>query len=123
AAEYRQRFHADVVVDLFCYRKYGHNEGDEPRFTQPQMYAAIDKKRTIREVYVDSLVKTGKITVETAKTIEENRKAFLDEALEEAKTGSFDLVPSAMGGLWTNYVGGRDADTPDADTRVARPKL
>ena len=46
AAEYRQRFHGDVVLDLFCYRKYGHNEGDEPRFTQPEMYAAISKRKT-----------------------------------------------------------------------------
>ncbi|MBC7171256.1 MAG: 2-oxoglutarate dehydrogenase E1 component, partial [Polyangiaceae bacterium] len=123
AAEYRQRFHSDVVIDLYCYRKYGHNEGDEPRFTQPRMYAAIDKKRTIREVYVDQLVKTGKITLETAREIEERRKRFLDRSLEEAKTGSFDLVPSAMGGLWTTYTGGRDADTPKADTRVKREVL
>ncbi len=123
AAEYRQRFHGDVVIDLYCYRKYGHNEGDEPRFTQPRMYSAIDKKRTIREVYVDKLVETGKITIETAKEIEEKRKRFLDKALEEAKTGSFDLVPSAMGGLWTSYTGGRDADTPRSETRVKREVL
>ncbi len=123
AAEYRQRFHGDVVIDLYCYRKYGHNEGDEPRFTQPRMYAAIDKKRTIREVYVDKLLATGKITQETAREIEERRKHFLEKALEEAKTGSFDLVPSAMGGLWTSYTGGRDADTPKADTRVKREVL
>ena len=48
--------HDDVVIDLYCYRKYGHNEGDEPRFTQPLMYEAVDQKRTVRQVYVDRLV-------------------------------------------------------------------
>jgi 2-oxoglutarate dehydrogenase E1 component len=123
AAEYRQRFHADVVVDLYCYRKYGHNEGDEPRFTQPRMYSAIDKKRSVREVYVERLEETGKITRQTAQEIEERRKRFLEKALEEAKTGSFDLVPSAMAGLWESYTGGRDADVPKADTRVPREEL
>ncbi len=55
AVEFRERFHKDVVIDMFCYRKYGHNEGDEPRFTQPVMYAVIDKKPTVRQAYVARL--------------------------------------------------------------------
>jgi hypothetical protein len=79
AADYRQRFGRDVVIDLYCYRKYGHNEGDEPRFTQPLMYAAIDQKRTVREVYIEKLVELGKITRQQAtRHREPPRAAFLD---------------------------------------------
>ena len=62
AIEFRQRFKQDVVIDMYCYRKYGHNEGDEPRFTQPLMYALIDKKPTVREVYVARLVAAGQVS-------------------------------------------------------------
>jgi 2-oxoglutarate dehydrogenase E1 component len=124
ATEYRQRFRADVVLDLFCYRKYGHNEGDEPRFTQPAMYAAIDRKQTVREVYVEHLVKRGKLTREQAEEIKVRRQRDLERALEETrKNGNYNLIPASMLGLWTEYQGGKDLDSPDADTRFAREKL
>lgn len=124
AAEYRQRFHADVVLDLFCYRKYGHNEGDEPRFTQPEMYAAIDRKNTVREVYIEHLVKTGKLTVEQAEEIKHQRQQDLETALEDTRNnGNYNLIPASMLGLWTDYRGGNDLDVPDADTRYPRQKL
>ena len=124
AAEYRQRFHDDVVLDLYCYRKYGHNEGDEPRFTQPEMYAAIDRKKTVREVYIEHLVKTGKLTVEQAEEIKVQRLQDLENALEDTrKNGNYNLIPASMLGLWTEYRGGSDLDVPDADTRFAREKL
>jgi 2-oxoglutarate dehydrogenase E1 component len=124
ATEYRQRFHGDVVLDLFCYRKYGHNEGDEPRFTQPEMYAAIDRKKTVREVYIEHLVKTGKVTVEQAEEIKARRQQDLENALEDArKNGNYNLIPASMLGLWTEYKGGSDLDVPDADTRFPRQKL
>jgi 2-oxoglutarate dehydrogenase E1 component len=124
AAEYRQRFHGDVVLDLFCYRKYGHNEGDEPRFTQPEMYAAIDRKQTVREVYIEHLVKTGKLSVEQAEEIKVRRQQDLENALEDTRgNGNYNLIPASMLGLWTDYQGGSDLDVPDADTRFAREKL
>jgi len=124
AAEYRQRFHEDVVLDLYCYRKYGHNEGDEPRFTQPEMYAAIDRKKTVREVYIEHLVKTGKLTVEQAEEIKVQRHQDLENALEDTrKNGNYNLIPASMLGLWTEYRGGSDLDVADADTRFAREKL
>jgi 2-oxoglutarate dehydrogenase E1 component len=124
AAEYRQRFHGDVVLDLFCYRKYGHNEGDEPRFTQPEMYAAIDRKQTVREVYIEHLVKTGKLTVEQADEIKVQRLQDLENALDDTRSnGNYNLIPASMLGLWTEYQGGSDLDVPDADTRFAREKL
>ena len=124
ATEYRQRFHGDVVLDLFCYRKYGHNEGDEPRFTQPEMYAAIDRKKTVREVYIDHLVKTGKLTTEQADEIKVQRQHDLENALEDTrKNGNYNLIPASMLGLWTEYRGGSDLDVPDADTRFPMEKL
>ena len=66
AWEYRQRFHKDVVIDMVCYRRYGHNEGDDPSYTQPLMYKAISERRSVRKLYVESLVKRGDITVEEA---------------------------------------------------------
>ena len=125
ATEYRQRFHGDVVLDLFCYRKYGHNEGDEPRFTQPEMYAAIEKKQTVREVYVDRLIKAGKLTREQAEEIKVRRQQDLEKALEDTRNngGNYNLVPASMLGLWTDYKGGSDLDVPDADTRFPREEL
>ena len=124
ATEYRQRYHGDVVLDLYCYRKYGHNEGDEPRFTQPVMYAAIDRKQTVRDVYVEHLVKTGKLTHEQAEEIKVERQQELERALEDTrKNGNYNLIPASMLGLWEDYQGGSDLDVPDADTRFPRERL
>ncbi|MAQ16857.1 MAG: 2-oxoglutarate dehydrogenase E1 component [Sandaracinus sp.] len=123
AAEYRQRFHRDVVIDLYCYRKYGHNEGDEPRFTQPMMYSAIDQKRTVREVYVSKLEETGRINREQADEIEKRRRQDLEDALDETRQGDYALVPRSMEGLWNHYRGGRDVETEDTPTGVPRERL
>lgn len=123
AVEYRQRFHNDVVVDLFCYRKYGHNEGDEPRFTQPKMYNAIDQKRTVREVYIDQLVQRGQLSATEAEEISIRRQQDLEKALAEAREGDYNLIPASMEGLWTDYKGGPDSSVADADTSYPREKL
>src|SRR4029079_4181503 len=69
ATEFRQQFRKDVLIDMLCFRRYGHNEGDEPRFTQPVMYQLIDKKPTVREVYVKRLVEMGQVTEEKAEEL------------------------------------------------------
>src|SRR5438552_13841214 len=112
AIEFRQRYAKDVVVDMYCYRRYGHNEADEPRFTQPLMYSIIDKKPSVREVYVRRLLEMGQITTEQATEIVVRRRAVLDAALEEARKGVFSWVPTAMGGHWRHYAGGADARVP-----------
>ncbi len=123
ASEFRQRFKKDVVIDLFCYRKYGHNEGDEPRFTQPLMYAAIDAKKSVREVYVEKLVSTGKITVAQADEIAERRKIELEAALRETRDHGYRSSVSSMEGLWEKYEGGCDSDVADVSTAVPREEL
>ena len=118
AVEFRQRFHRDVVIDLFCYRKYGHNEGDEPRFTQPRMYAAIDAKKSVREIYVSRLVSTGKITLARAAEIEKARRVDLEAALRETRAGNWAPADQAMQGMWHRYTGGADAGVPEVPTAV-----
>jgi 2-oxoglutarate dehydrogenase E1 component len=123
ATECRERFATDVVIDMYCYRKYGHNEGDEPRFTQPVMYAKIDRKPTVREVYVQRLVDGGHVTREEADEIARARKAALDQALDEARKGDFHQMPETMGGVWKPFRGGPDKDVPEVPTGVAKEKL
>jgi 2-oxoglutarate dehydrogenase E1 component len=123
AIEFRQRFKQDVVIDMYCYRKYGHNEGDEPRFTQPLMYALIDKKPTVREVYVARLVDAGKLTREEADAIAQERRATLDRALEEAHKGDYHQRTEAMGGVWGPYRGGPDGSVPEVSTAFSKQKL
>ncbi len=86
AIEYRQRFHRDVVIDIFCYRRFGHNEGDEPMFTQPQMYSKIKKHKTTLELYSERLVKEGLIPNGEIERIKLNFQNFLNEQFELGKT-------------------------------------
>ena len=123
AIEFRQRFGKDVVIDMLCYRRYGHNEGDEPRFTQPVMYQLIDEKPTVRQVYVNKLARAGQITADVGNALMTERKAALEQALVEEKQGDWLRAPSAMEGIWTPYYGGPDGLVEQADTRVSAEKL
>jgi 2-oxoglutarate dehydrogenase E1 component len=123
AGEYRQRYGKDVVVDLYCYRKYGHNEGDEPRFTQPLMYQAIDEKKTVRQIYVDRLLALGQITKEEADAIMRERRDRLVKALQEVRETKRTYEPSAFTGVWTKYRGGPDVTAPDVETAVPKSQL
>jgi 2-oxoglutarate dehydrogenase E1 component len=78
AFEYRQEFHKDVIIDMVCYRRRGHNEGDEPSFTQPMMYKLIDAKRSTRKLYTEALIGRGDITVEEAEEVLRDYQAQLD---------------------------------------------
>ncbi len=123
AVEYRQRFGKDVLIDLYCYRRHGHNEGDEPRFTQPTMYRIIDQKPTIREVYVERLVALGQVTHAGAEQICERSKLKLKNALQEVRERGFIPREPSIGGVWADYKGGWDRDVPEVDTRVSRERL
>lgn len=85
AIEYRQRFHKDVFIDILGYRKYGHNEGDEPRFTQPLLYKAISKHPNPRDIYLSKLLSAGVVSKDEAKTLEKDFNDLLQERLSEAK--------------------------------------
>jgi 2-oxoglutarate dehydrogenase E1 component len=85
AMEIRQKFHCDVFIDLLCYRKYGHNEGDEPSYTQPVQYGKIRSKKSIRQIYRDQLLSSGKVEQKLAESLELQFKEVLKEALAKAQ--------------------------------------
>ena len=86
AWEYRQTFHKDVVIDMVCYRRYGHNEGDDPSYTQPLMYQAISERRSVRKLYVETLVKRGDITLEEAEQALVDFHDKLQVSLDETRS-------------------------------------
>lgn len=86
AVEYRQKYKTDVFIDLLCYRRFGHNEADEPKFTQPLLYKIIEKHPNPKEVYAKKLISEGSIDEAYSKNIEKEFKAELQTKLEEAKT-------------------------------------
>ncbi|MFE7758201.1 multifunctional oxoglutarate decarboxylase/oxoglutarate dehydrogenase thiamine pyrophosphate-binding subunit/dihydrolipoyllysine-residue succinyltransferase subunit [Streptomyces sp. NPDC057429] len=85
AFEYRQTFNKDVVIDLICYRRRGHNEGDNPEFTNPQMYTLIDKKRSVRKLYTESLIGRGDITLEEAEQALQDFQGQLEKVFAEVR--------------------------------------
>ncbi|MEO8171704.1 MAG: thiamine pyrophosphate-dependent enzyme, partial [Sediminibacterium sp.] len=86
ATRYRQEFNSDIFIDMVCYRKHGHNEGDDPKYTQPQLYALIDKHQNPREIYTQFLIENGEADAkELAKEMEKKFWADLQERLDEIK--------------------------------------
>jgi 2-oxoglutarate dehydrogenase E1 component len=86
AFEYRQRFGKDVVIDMICYRRLGHNEGDDPSYTQPIMYKRIEAKRSVRKLYTESLVKRGDISIEEAEHALDDFQSKLQAALDQTRS-------------------------------------
>ena len=100
ATEYRQTFGRDVVIDIVCYRRYGHNEGDDPSFTQPIMYDVIGGKPSSRELYAQCLIAQGDLTEAEHKTRVDDFYAFLDAEFDKAK--DFETkAPDWLDGVWT----------------------
>jgi 2-oxoglutarate dehydrogenase E1 component len=85
AVGFRERFHKDVVIDLVCYRRHGHNEGDDPSYTQPLMYQRIDAMRSVRKLYTETLVRRGDITLDQAEQALDDFNAKLQAALDEVR--------------------------------------
>ncbi len=123
ATEYRQRFRSDVVVDLICYRRYGHNEGDEPAFTQPQMYELIKKHPTVRVLYSQDLARRGVVSQADADGLRQQAMKDFEEALTRARTSYKYQGVSYMQGVWKPYKGGPDRETPQPETGVPEPRL
>ncbi|HEX3796210.1 MAG TPA: multifunctional oxoglutarate decarboxylase/oxoglutarate dehydrogenase thiamine pyrophosphate-binding subunit/dihydrolipoyllysine-residue succinyltransferase subunit [Acidimicrobiales bacterium] len=95
AFSFRQTFHKDVVIDLVCYRKHGHNEGDDPSYTQPLMYQRIDAKRSVRKLYTETLVRRGDITLEEAESALDDFNSKLQTVLDEVR-GEPSLAPTHL---------------------------
>jgi 2-oxoglutarate decarboxylase len=86
AYDYRETFHRDVVLDIVCYRRHGHNEGDDPSYTQPQMYKIIDQMRSVRKIYTETLVRRGDISIEEAEAALDDFNTRLQTVLDEVRT-------------------------------------
>lgn len=112
AVEYRQRYHEDVFIDLLGYRKYGHNEGDEPRFTQPLFYKAISTHPNSREIYTNQLTEAGSIEAELAKEMETNFKKLLQEKLDYVRADKKVKSNLKAKNVWAKY---RKSEIKDFD--------
>jgi 2-oxoglutarate dehydrogenase E1 component len=120
AVEYRQTFKCDVVIDMFCYRRYGHNEGDEPSFTQPRMYRAIKGHPHLTWMYRERLLDRGEMTLEEAKAIEQSFRQRLQTALDTVKSHPLTSPPEVFGGAWEGFTRSHECQV---DTRVKRALL
>lgn len=124
AADYRMRFGEDVFIDLLGYRKYGHNEGDEPRFTQPKLYSIIAKHPNPREIYKQHLIKEGIIGDEILAEKEKEFKQLLDENFDAAKEIEKNKLDTFMPDEWEGYEMASDADMlKTVDTKFPVEKL
>ncbi len=124
AMEFRQKFHRDVFIDLLGYRKYGHNEGDEPRFTQPLLYKAIASHPNPREIYIKKLISEGVIDEVKAKEIENEFRNLLSDRLSEAKQIKKTKVTSFLEGQWKGVKMATDSDFEKSpDTSVDKKTL
>ncbi len=103
ALDYRMKFGRDVFIDLLGYRKYGHNEGDEPRFTQPQLYKAISSHQNARDIYAEKLKKEGLIEDSYLEKLEEEYRAKLEENLEDSKKIENTVVMPFMQDEWEGF--------------------
>jgi 2-oxoglutarate dehydrogenase E1 component len=100
ALEYRQKFHRDVFIDILGYRKYGHNEGDEPRFTQPLLYKAIAAHPDARKIYNEKLLSQGEVEANLAREMEVSFKSMLEKSLDTARKAKEKHVKSFLEGNW-----------------------
>ena len=122
AMDFRREFQRDVVVDMYCFRRRGHNEADEPAFTQPALYRVIERRPSAHESYLERLLKLGEITAEEAASIVEQQQAKLAADLTVAKSEDY-VHKSDVGGMWAFYIGGREREAADVQTGVRRDVL
>ncbi len=123
AMEYRAKFASDVVIDMFCYRKFGHNEMDEPSFTQPEMYRRIQKKPPVDALYGERLIEEKVIAPGDLEKLRKEIDQGLEAELKEARGNQKRPVISSLAGIWAPYRGGPDASVPDVDTGVPAERL
>ncbi len=106
ALEFRAKFKLDVVIDMYGYRRLGHNESDEPTFTQPVLYRRIAERKPVREGYLEHLLKLGGVTRTEADEISERRHALLEKNLAEARSEPQAKLAGVRSSKWNNYFGG-----------------
>jgi 2-oxoglutarate dehydrogenase E1 component len=124
ALDYRMVFGGDVFIDLLGYRKYGHNEGDEPRFTQPVLYKIIARHKNPRDIYAEKLIVDGIIDQAYVNKIESDYKAKLDENLQESRKKDLTIIKPFMQDEWKGFVQvSDDVMLQKVDTTYDKKKL
>lgn len=123
AVDFRSRFKRDVVIDMWCYRRRGHNEGDEPAFTQPLTYQAIERRKSVRAGYLEYLLSLGEITREEADEIVSRRREQLARDLVAARSPNFVFSGDLWTGVWSGYRGGHDSEADEIHTGASRDRL
>ena len=123
ALDFRYHFRRDVFIDMYCYRRLGHNEGDEPSFTQPVLYRAIEKRKPVRDSYLDHLLELGGLTRVEADKIAVDRYKHLEEELAEARRPGYVPATDALRGIWSGYLGGPEQAAGETDTGVSKERL
>lgn len=124
ALEYRMQFKRDVFIDLLGYRKYGHNEGDEPRFTQPKLYKAIAKHKNPRDIYAEKLLAQGVIDEGYVKQLEKEYKESLEEELEDSRKEDKTVITPFMEDAWKGFERVREWEMLDTvNTTYDKKKL
>jgi 2-oxoglutarate dehydrogenase E1 component len=124
AMGFRREFRQDVVIDMYCYRRWGHNEGDEPSYTQPLMVEAIGRRRPVREAYLERLLALGGVSLAQADEIKARRTADLEEELGRSRAPGFERRDPLTGeDIWRPYRGGLDREAPEVETGVAKHEL
>ncbi len=125
AMEFRRTFHRNVVIDLYCYRRWGHNEGDEPSFTQPLLYRAVRKRQSVRDGYLEHLLELDEVTREEADEMATERRAHLQQEFDLARKKDPPKRPNrkaSLAGVWDGYSGGLEP-VDDVETAVDRERL
>ncbi len=124
AVEYRQKFNKDIFIDMVCYRKHGHNEGDEPKFTQPSFYKLIEKHANPRDVYVKKLISDGIIDADTAERIDQEFKELLEDRLNLVKQHNLPYTYQEPELQWKSLRRSTPKDFEKSpETKVSKQKL
>ncbi|HEY4156841.1 MAG TPA: 2-oxoglutarate dehydrogenase E1 component [Polyangiaceae bacterium] len=122
AMDFRDTFLRDVVIDMYGYRRHGHNESDEPAFTQPLMYAAIAERKGVRDGYLEHLLKLGGVTSDEADRISVERREHLERELSEARRKDYVRVHDWLGGYWKGFQGGPESAVPEIETSIEKAR-
>lgn len=123
AMDFRATFQRDVFIDMYCYRRRGHNEGDEPIFTQPLLYSMIERRKSVREGYLEHLLELKEVTRQEADEIARQRTDKLEKELQDARHDHRLLQPQTMEGVWQGYIGGPASYADEAETAVDKEQL
>jgi 2-oxoglutarate dehydrogenase E1 component len=123
ALDFRAQFHRDVVIDMYGYRRWGHNEADEPSFTQPIAYKAIEHKPSVRDCYLEHLLELEEVTRDEADRIASLRTEMLEKAFDEVHRGGFTPSPPTLTGVWEGFRGGNEPSDDNPETSVVSERL